>query len=252
MGLVFRNVFISYPGIIAVTLVSGVVSLIASVFAKTGRTQYRVSRLWAKGLLAASGVKLDIENRDNIPPGGTFVFVANHRTYLDAAIMLAALDAPFRFFAKSSVFWWPIIGFHLRRSGHMPVHYTNPQKSLKSMSAAARAIQQRKVSVLVFPEAERTTGALQPFKDGAAYVAIKAGVPVLPIGLIGNREVLPVGAALIHPRTVRVRIGQPIPTLDLSLRDRTHLTQTLWLRIADLIGWPVPDALREPAGAGRP
>jgi 1-acyl-sn-glycerol-3-phosphate acyltransferase len=248
MGLLLRNLFISFPGILGVTIVTGTASLIASLFAKTGRTQHRCSRLWARGLLAVSGVKLQVEGRDRIPPGGTFVFVANHRTYLDAAIMLASIDTQFRFFAKASVFWWPIIGFHLRRSGHMPVHYTNPQKSLKSMSAAARVIQQRNVSVLVFPEAERTEGDLQPFKDGAAYVAIKAGVPVMPVGLVGNREVMPVGAALIRPGTVRIQIGQAIPTLDLTLRDRTRLTQTMWVRIAELIGWPVPEDLRQTAG----
>lgn len=248
MGLLLRNLFISFPGILVVTVVTGTASLIASLFAKTGRTQHRCSRLWARGLLAVSGVKLQVHGWDRIPPGGTFVFVANHRTYLDAAIMLAALDAQFRFFAKASVFWWPIIGFHLRRSGHMPVHYTNPQKSLKSMSAAARVIQQRNVSVLVFPEAERTEGELQPFKDGAAYVAIKAGVPVVPVGLIGNREVMPVGAALIRPGTVKIYVGQPIPTLDLTLRDRTRLTQTMWVRIAELIGWPIPEELRQTAG----
>jgi 1-acyl-sn-glycerol-3-phosphate acyltransferase len=95
-------------------------------------------------------------------------------------------------------------------------------------------------------------GDMQPFKDGAAYVAIKAGAPVVPIGLIGNRERLPVGATWVTPGTVRVIISDPVPTIDLTLRERTKLTQVLWVRIATLIGWPIPQEQQEMVTAGAP
>lgn len=246
IGLILRNAFISYPGVIVATIVFGTASLIVSFFASTGRTQHRLSRHWGRWLLRACGLKLAVEGTENLPPGGSYVFAANHRSYLDSPIVLPAIDAQFRFFAKSDVFYWPLIGFHLKRAGHMPVHYTNPRESLKSMSAAARVIQQKGISVLLFPEAERTMGELQTFKDGAAYVAIKAGVPVVPIGIIGSLEALPMGSLLIQPGTITLRIGKPIPTIDLPLSDRTKLSQTMWARVAELIDY------REPMRAPKP
>ena len=191
------------------------------------------------------GVKLEVEGAAKIAPGGSFVFVANHRSYLDSPIVLRGVMAQFRFLAANAIFYWPLIGFHLRRSGHLPVHYENPRASLKSMAAAARVIQQRGISILVFPEAGRTRGELEPFKDGAAYIAIKAGVPAVPVGILGSLEALPTGAVLIRPGVVKVRIGEPVPTLDMTLGDRTRLTQLLWVRVAELIGHPVPEERRE-------
>jgi 1-acyl-sn-glycerol-3-phosphate acyltransferase len=111
------------------------------------------------------------------------------------------------------------------------------------MSAAARVIQQKGISILLFPEAGRTMGELEPFKDGSAYVAIKAGVPIVPVGIIGSLAVLPTGSGLIRPGKVKIRIGQPIPTLDLTLGERTRLTQTLWVKVAELIDYPAPAAV---------
>ncbi|MFN7923255.1 MAG: lysophospholipid acyltransferase family protein [Bryobacteraceae bacterium] len=240
IALILRNLFISYPGIILATVVFGTASLVASFFASTGRTQHRLSRHWGRWLMRVSGLRLIVEGTENIHPGGTYVFAANHRSYLDSPIVLPALDSQFRFFAKSDVFYWPLIGFHLKRAGHMPVHYTNPRESLKSMSAAARVIQQKGISVLLFPEAERTLGELQIFKDGAAYVAIKAGVPVVPVGILGSLDALPMGSPWIQPGVITIRIGQPIPTIDLLLSDRTKLSQTMWTRVAELIGYREP------------
>ncbi len=237
--LFLRNLLWSYPGSILSTLVLSSISVAVSVFAETGRTQHRLARLWARTVLWFCGIRVEVEGSENVQPGCSYVFAANHRSYLDSPIVLPFIDVQFRFFAKSSVFYWPMVGFHMRRSGHMPVHYDNPQKSLKSMSAAARVIQQKGISVLLFPEAGRTMGELEPFKDGAAYVAIKAGVPIVPVGLIGSLDILPTGAGKIRPGKVKIRIGKPIETLDLTLGDRTRLTQTLWARVAELIDYPV-------------
>lgn len=240
MGLILRNIFISYPGCIVSTLFFGMLSLMVAPFASSGRTQHRIMRTWASSLLWICGIRVKVEGAENIPPGGSFVLVANHRSYMDSPIVIPFINLQFRFFAKSSVFYWPMIGYHLKQAGHLPVHYDNPGKSLKSMSEAARVIRQKGISVLLFPEAGRTTGALEPFKDGAAYVAIKAGVPVIPMGIIGSEKVLPVGTLKIVPQDLILRIGKPIPTLDLPLSERARLTQTLWVKVAELIGYPVP------------
>lgn len=240
MGLILRNIFISYPGSILSTLFFGLLSLMVAPFASSGRTQHRIMRTWANSILWICGIRVKVEGIENVPPGGSFVLVANHRSYMDSPIVIPFINLQFRFFAKSSVFYWPMIGYHLKQAGHLPVHYDNPGKSLKSMSEAARVIRQKGISVLLFPEAGRTTGELESFKDGAAYVAIKAGVPVIPMGISGAEKVLPVGALKITPANITIRFGKPIPTIDLPLSERGRLTQTLWVKVAELIGYPVP------------
>ncbi|MCC6536674.1 MAG: 1-acyl-sn-glycerol-3-phosphate acyltransferase [Bryobacterales bacterium] len=245
MGLILRNIFISYPGSILSTLFFGLLSLLVAPFASTGRTQHAIMRMWANCVLWVCGIKVKVEGAENIPPGGSFVLVANHRSYMDSPIVIPFINLQFRFFAKSSVFYWPMIGYHLKQAGHLPVHYDNPGKSLKSMSAAADVIRQKGISVLLFPEAGRTTGELESFKDGAAYVAIKAGVPVIPMGITGAGQVLGVGKLAIRPGHITIRMGRPIPTIDIPLSERGRLTQTLWVRVAELIGYPVPADKRE-------
>jgi len=239
MGLILRNIFISYPGSILSTLFFGTLSLMVAPFASSGRTQHAIMRMWARSILIVCGIRVKVEGAENIPPGGSFVLVANHRSYMDSPIVIPFINLQFRFFAKSSVFYWPMIGYHLKQAGHLPVHYDNPGKSLKSMTEAARVIRTKGISVLLFPEAGRTTGELEPFKDGAAYVAIKAGVPVIPMGIIGSEKVLPVGKLKIAPNTLIIRMGKPIPTIDLPLSERARLTQTLWVKVAELIEYPV-------------
>lgn len=245
MGLILRNLFVSYPGSILATLVFSIASILVSPFASTGRTQHAIMRIWARLVLWICGIRVKVEGAENIPAGGTFVLVANHRSYMDSPAVIPYINLQFRFFAKSSIFYWPMIGYHLKQAGHLPVHYDNPGKSLKSMTNAARVVRQKGLSVLLFPEAGRTTGELEPFKDGAAYVAIKAGVPVIPMGLIGMDKVLGVGKIAIHPLEVTLRIGKPIPTIDMPLSERARLTQTLWTRVAELIDYPIPAEKRE-------
>lgn len=249
MGLILRNIFVSYPGSILSTIIFGTLSMIISPFSSTGHTQHRLAQYWARCVLFACGIRVKVEGAENIPPGGNYVLVANHRSYMDSPIVLPFIHLQFRFFAKSSVFYWPLIGYHLKQSGHLPVHYDNPGKSLRSMSAAARVIQQKGISVLLFPEAGRTTGELEPFKDGAAYVAIKAGVPVIPMGILGGTQVLPPNEWKIRPTNVTIRMGTPIETIDWPLQDRARLTQLLWVRVAELIGFPIPPDKRAEASA---
>jgi 1-acyl-sn-glycerol-3-phosphate acyltransferase len=90
--------------------------------------------------------------------------------------------------------------------------------------------------VLVFPEGGRSpTGMLREFKDGAAFIGIKAGVPVVPVALIGTREILPFGSGTINPGPVTLRVGRPIPTASLTLRDRSALTAEIRSQIESLL-----------------
>lgn len=229
----FRLLFYTGPLITLATACMGTISLIVSLFDSTGRGQHSVASAWSRMLLRIARVRVEVEGREKIAPGGSYVFIANHRSYSDIPCILPQISTQFRFLANKNLFSVPFIGYHLRRAGHVPVNSSNARESLKSMSEAARMIQERGISVLVFPEGGRTSGELLPFKDGAAYIAIKAGVPIVPISLLGSRKILPMGSALIRGGRVKMRIGDPIPTLDLSLHDRTELSRSLHESMAE-------------------
>jgi 1-acyl-sn-glycerol-3-phosphate acyltransferase len=235
-----RSALITAPLIALATAYYGSLSLLVSLFSSTGNSQHLIARDWAAMLLRIARVKAHVEGVERIAPGGSYVFVANHRSYFDVPVILPHIGVQFRFLANQNLFSIPFIGYHLTRAGHIPVNSSNARESLHSMSEAARIIQKRGVSILLFPEGGRTYGEMGPFKDGAAYIAIKAGVPIVPIGLTGLESIMPRGSATIRGGKVTMRIGEPIETLDLTLQDRTALTQTLRTRVAELIGAETP------------
>jgi 1-acyl-sn-glycerol-3-phosphate acyltransferase len=227
------------PLIVLATLFFGVISLATSIFDKSGRTQHAVAGVWARVLLFVSGVRVRVEGLEKLRCGSGYVLVTNHRSYMDTPVILANIPLQFRFFAKKGLFRIPMIGGHLRRAGHLPIVRENPRASLKSLSEGARLVRERHISVLVFPEGGRVPAQLREFKEGAAYVAIKAAVPAVPIGIIGTRAVLPMHSFHVRPHAVTVRIGDPIKTAGMKLDARGELSLTLRSRIAELIEEPL-------------
>ena len=230
-----RSLFISTPLIVLSTTVLGTLSLILSFFDKTGRTQHRVARWWGASLLAAAFIRVRVTGLEKLDPNGVYVFVGNHASLMDIPAFLARLPFQFRFFAKKGLYQIPFIGTHLNRAGHLPVDRSSARASLKSMTEGARIIAARKVSVLLFPEGGRAPKGLREFKEGAAYIAIKAGVPAVPMALVGMREKLPMGSIHLRSGVVTLCIGDPIPTAGMAVGDRVELTARLYREIAGMI-----------------
>jgi 1-acyl-sn-glycerol-3-phosphate acyltransferase len=235
MAFVWSLLFVD-PLIILSTILCGSVSIVVSFFDKTGRTGIAIARVWGRSLLKITGVRVTAEGLDKIDPNGAYVFASNHLSYMDTPVVLSTIPAQFRFMAKQGLFQIPFLGTHLTQAGHIPVPREDPRAAVKSLTRAAEAIRERGVSVLIFPEGGRSMdGALQPFKEGAAYIAIKAGVPVVPVTLIGTREILAMGSATFRRGPVTLRIGDPIPTHGLTMRDREELTECVRKRIVGML-----------------
>ena len=230
-----RSLLVSSPIIIVSTIVLGTFSLLVSFFDGTGYPQHQLARVWGRILLAAAFIRVRVEGLENLAPNGVYVFVANHASLMDIPAFLAHLPFQFRFFAKLGLYKIPFIGTHLRRAGHLPVDRSSARASLKSMTEGARIIATRKVSVLLFPEGGRAPKGLREFKEGAAYIAIKAGVPVVPMALAGMREKLPMGSIHLRSGKVTLRIGAPIPTTGMTIGDRVALTQRLYDEISEML-----------------
>lgn len=235
-----RTWLVTMPLVSLATIVMGTASLAASLFDKTGNLQHEMARIWSRLMLAVAFVRVRSEGIEKLDPECPYVLVANHSSYYDTPAILASVPLQFRFFAKRGLFQIPFLGAHLNRAGHFPVMSKDPRASLKSMLDGARQIKAKGISVLLFPEGGRSLATLREFKEGAAHIAIKAGVPLVPIGIVGTRRILPMHGKVIRPGTVRLRVGEPISTSGLSSRDRGALTQQALEQIAEMVGDPLP------------
>jgi len=224
------------PLIILSTILCGLVSIVVTLFDNTGDAGLGVARAWARSLLFFVGVRVEVEGLEKLDSRASYVICSNHLSYMDTPVVLTHIPVRFRFLAKRGLFQIPFLGTHLSQAGHVPVPREDPRASVKTMNVAAETIRKRGISMLIFPEGGRSPdGVLQPFKEGAAYIAIKAGVPILPIAVIGTRDVLPYGGSVFRGGRVRLRIGDPIETTGLTPRDRERATNEARKRIVGML-----------------
>lgn len=212
------------------------ISLISSIYDPGKRRQAAFARGWARVLLWVSGVRVKVEGLEKISPDGSYVFVSNHLSYMDTPVILANIRVQFRFLAKSGLFQIPFLGWHLARAGHIRVPREDARAAVKTMGIAAQLIRDAGISLIIFAEGGRSrTGELGGFKEGAAFIALRAGVPLVPMCLKGTREVLPFGSGHIQSGTVIMRIGEAVSTEGATDRDRARITAELRSRIVELL-----------------
>jgi 1-acyl-sn-glycerol-3-phosphate acyltransferase len=224
-------------GVLLSTLFFGTISLIVSFFDKTGRKQESLARRWGRSLLEIGGVTVTIEGLNHLAHDGVYVIAPNHLSYFDTPVLLSSLPLHFRFLAKRGLFSIPLLGTHLSRAGHIPVDLEDARAGVKTMNTAANIIREKAISVVVFPEGGRSRdGHLDEFKDGAAYIGIKSGATVVPTALCGTAEVLPFGSGIIRGGHVSVKIGEPIDTSHMHIKERHALTARIREQIVDMLG----------------
>ncbi len=225
------------PLIYLSTMFFGTINLFVSLFDRVGNSQMVIARIWARSLLLIAGVRITAEGLEKIDLTRPFVIATNHASYFDTPVILDKIGLQFRFLAREGLFRIPLLGTHLKLAGHVPVSQKDPRAALRSMQKAADNIREKGISMLIFPEGGRTRdGNLQDFKEGVAYIAIKAGVSIIPVGLTGTRDIVAMGSAIVRPGKVTLRVGEPISTEGLSLKDRQKLTDEVRERVLALIG----------------
>jgi len=218
------------------TILSGLVGTVVGFIPPRGDWTLHGARLWARGVLLGGFVRLKSEGRERVPRGEPVVFMANHESWLDIPALLAAIPVQVRFLAKKSLFAWPFFGWAISAMGFIPVDRKNRREAVRSFEEAADRIRAGR-SVLIFPEETRTTdGALLPFQRGGFLIALKAGIPIVPVGLEGPRRCLPKHNYLIRPGTITVRFGAPIPTVGRRVTDKGELMEEVRAALEALRG----------------
>lgn len=214
----------------------GTLALLVSLFDKTGRSEHRIARLWARACLVASASKVTVRGADNLRKYPLAVYASNHTSFMDIPVIFSALPFQFRILAKVELWRWPFIGWYLNRSGQIPIDTENTHATLSSLGTGIKALRAG-MPLFVFPEGRRTeTGELNLFLSGAAFLAIRAQVPVVPIALTGGYDLLPMHSHHFFPVPLTLTAGEPIDTKGMTLRQADELTGRVRCSIQNLLG----------------
>jgi 1-acyl-sn-glycerol-3-phosphate acyltransferase len=205
-----------------VTMSPGVV--VHSMFAPTARTLRAWMRPWARVILAFVGMRVRVEERASLPDGPV-VFVSNHVNSLDIPAAMVGLPRPFLYVARHEIRGWPVVGWVLEKTACLFIDRSNARASVRDLRRVAERIQGGD-SVLLYPEGGRSHAhELRPFMRGPFVLAIEAGVPVVPVTLIGHAGVFSKRLRTARPGETRFVIGEPIPTAGLSRGDAADLQE---------------------------
>ena len=214
----WRTVFYLIPAISVYTIVLGSLSLLSSLFERRGYFAHWCARMWSRLILVTTGVTVEVAGLERLTPGRTYVFVSNHQSIYDIPVLFSSLPVQLRIIAKASLGQFPFLGWHLRRTGHLLVNRARPDR--KAILGWAHRLTSQGLSLVVFPEGTRSRdGRVARFKGGSFFLALEAGLPVVPLSVTGSRHVMLKGRLATYPGRVRLTIHEPIDTTGLAGTD---------------------------------
>ncbi len=219
---------IAIPLIYLYTIIMGSLSLTLSLHDAAGRKQHWCASVWCKMIARTAGARVRIHGAEHVQPGASYVFLSSHQSYMDIPAMLGYLPAQLRIAAKKSLFRIPFMGWHLTRAGHIPIDRSSTENAVATLQKSASYLHDG-ICVFIFPEGTRSRdGALHRFKKGGFKLAIQARVPIIPVTILGTRQILPPDSIIFRPGTVDMYIDAPVPTDELTEADLEPLMQTVW------------------------
>jgi len=225
-------------------------TIFCSLLVLIGRGLFRIPvvtiqaspRFWGKVITAASGVKVRVEGLERLDRTRPYIFVANHQSQFDIFVLDGYFDMDFRWLAKKELFRIPFFGWAMLLAGSIPVDRSHGRQALKSLDQAAKRIAAG-ASVIIFPEGTRSPdGKLQPFKAGGMQLAIRSGVELVPVAIMGTREILPKGKLLSRPGRVLIRVGEPVASRDFTSKQKQELAELMHERVAALLAGSISEA----------
>jgi 1-acyl-sn-glycerol-3-phosphate acyltransferase len=230
----WRTVFVLIPLISIYTFVLGTLSVGSSLFGRRGRFAHRCARLWAWLVLATTGVQVAVSGLERLRRDAAYVFISNHESIYDIPVAFAGLPFQLRIIAKDALARFPFLGWHLRRTGHVLVHRKSPGHST---FRRVSELLHHGLSLIVFPEGTRNyDGRVGRFRGGIFLLAIEAGLPVVPVTVVGTRFVMPKGRLMVCPGRVGLIVHEPIPTAGLTRGDAKALAARVHAVVQGAVG----------------
>lgn len=206
------NKILSLLGLVNILVSSIVMSLVAIIamliFGK--QVFHKLARIWAKQILWAFRIKLDVVGNENLSLSESYIFCSNHSSMLDIPVLQAGLKHGFRIIYKKELEKIPIFGWGLKLSPYISILRQNARDSMAGIETAVEAISTGE-SVVIFPEGTRSNdGKLQAFKRGAFLLAARSKKPIVPVTIIGSSKLLPNKKFLSGPGKIKIIINNPI------------------------------------------
>ena len=233
----FRTVFWLIPTIAVYTIVLGIASITSSLFDHRGYFAHGCARAWSWLILATTGVEVTVRGLEHVVPGKTYVFVANHQSIYDIPCLFWSIPFQLRIIAKESLGSFPMLGPHLKRTGHLLVDRKHPDRA--GIFGWASRLTSHGLSLIIFPEGTRSRdGFLGKFKGGSIMLAMQAGLPLVPISVVGSRHVMKKGELTTRPGRVMVIVHQPID-IPASAEPSVREVRALADRVREVIRPPV-------------
>jgi len=229
-----RSYFIFDPLIWMYTLVLGLLALPGGLFDRDGKRLHWFSYAWSWLIMKTICSPVKVTGLNKIDTSKPHVYAANHASALDIPVLYTYLPFQFRIAFKKELLSYPIVGWQLKRSGQVCIDQQNPAHSISSIRAALKGIKAG-LPLVIYPEGGRTPdGEIKPFLPGAFFLAIKAQVDIVPVALVGTYELLPMNTYHIKCRPLEMRVGEPISTVGLTMRDLEALSARVQAAVEDL------------------
>ena len=229
-----RSYFIFDPLIWLITIVLGIISIPVSLLGDKGRILHGFARFWSRLIMKIICSPTRVTGLERIDTSKPYVYAVNHASALDIPVLYVYLPFQFRIVFKKELLSYPVVGWHLRRSGQICIDQQNPAKSIGSIRAALKSLKSG-LPLVIFPEGGRTPdGQVKPFLPGAFFLASKAQVDIVPVALVGTYELLPMDTYHIKCRPLEMRLGKPISTKGYTLRSMEELSDRVHGAVQDL------------------
>jgi 1-acyl-sn-glycerol-3-phosphate acyltransferase len=185
----------------------------------------QTAQKWARSLIKFAGVTVNIFGEKKIPLDRPVLFVSNHQGNFDIPLLLGYINKPKGFIAKIELLKLPFIRTWMTHLKCVFMDRSDPRQSLRVINQAAEYLKEG-YSMVIFPEGTRSKGeTLGEFKPGSLKLAVKAGVPIVPITIRGSYKIMEENGFIIKPANVEIEIFDPIPTAGLSKEQAAELPE---------------------------